>query len=356
MKKINKFNIAFVFAGSFLGAGYVSGQELYQFFASYGTKGFFGVAVSLALFFVFGVVLMLLCRETKLIRPDELIVFGNHPFLKRFNGFIQAFFLFGIYVIMCAGASALLKQLFSVSPTVGSGIFCLVIFILSKKGMKGVVKVFSFFVPPLVLGAVAIALICGFKYGFSFNCFTPEKSSFSSNWLVSAIVYVSYNLTTSIGVFSPVGVNVKSKKSVFSGIFLGCLILGTVSTFVLLSIFSVPESVSYQLPMLYTATKIAYPLGIVYAVLLLGAMLGTSLSSVVALCEYAKNTFPNIKNHENALLLLFGVLSYFLSLLGFADLISTVYPICGYVGFFALGSIIIHYIKVKKAKKVEKTY
>lgn len=350
MKKANKFNIAFVFSGSFLGAGYVSGQELYQFFASYGISGFWGIPVSLTLFFAFGVILMLLCRETKLVRPDELIVFGDFPFLKKLNAFIQAFFLFGIYVIMCAGASALLNQLFGVPVFLGSGIFCTVIFLLSKRGMNGVMRVFSFFVPPLVLGAVAIALICAFKYGFSFDGITVQKSSFSHNWLISAVVYVSYNLTTSIGVFSPVGVNTKDKKSIFSGIFMGCLILGAVSVFVLLSIFSVPESVNYQLPVLYIAAKIAYPLGIVYAFLLLGAMLGTSLSSVVALCEYIKNTFPNIKRKENTLLLVFSILSWFLSLLGFADLIGTVYPICGYVGFFALASIIIHYIKVRKAR------
>lgn len=349
MKKINKFSIAFVFAGSFLGAGYVSGQELYQFFAHFGKNGFLGVLVSLALFFVFGVILMLLCKKTSLVRPDELIVFGDFPFLKKLNAFIQAFFLFGIYVIMCAGASALLNQLFNIPISVGSGIFCTVIFILSKKGMNGVVEVFSFFVPPLVLGAVAIAVICAFKYGFSFDSFTTPKSTISHNWLISAVVYVSYNLTTSIGVFSPIGVNAKDKKSIFSGIFLGCLILGAVSVFVLLSIFSVPDSINYQLPMLHIATKIAYPLGIVYAILLLGAMLGTSLSSVVALCEYIKNTFPDIKRKENTLLFIFSVFSYFLSLLGFADLISTVYPICGYVGFFALASIIIHYIKVRKA-------
>lgn len=350
MKNIGWLHIGFVFAGSFLGAGYVSGQELFQFFASYGISGFFGVLISLILFFVFGVILMLLCKKTNLIRPDELIVFGNFPYLKKLNGFIQAFFLFGIYVIMCAGASALLNQLFQIPTVAGSGIFCLVIFLLSLKGMKSVINVFSFFVPPLIFGAVIIALISLGKYGISFENFSLTKSiSFFDNWFVSSIVYVSYNLTTSIGVFSPIGINAKSKKDIFKGIFFGCIILGTISLFVLLSIFCVPKSVDYQLPMLHIATLISYPLGIVYAVLLLGAMFGTSLSSVVALCEYIKNIKPITKRKESLLLFVFSVLSFFLSLFGFADLISTVYPICGYVGFFALASIIIHYIKVRKS-------
>ena len=37
MKKIGSLKLGLSFAGCFLGAGYVSGQELWQFFGSFGT-------------------------------------------------------------------------------------------------------------------------------------------------------------------------------------------------------------------------------------------------------------------------------------------------------------------------------
>ena len=42
-KKWNAGSIGLTFAGSFLGAGYVSGQELWQFFGSFGGGGLLGV-------------------------------------------------------------------------------------------------------------------------------------------------------------------------------------------------------------------------------------------------------------------------------------------------------------------------
>lgn len=39
MKKISASAMCFTFTGCFLGAGYVSGQELYQFFGAFGAAG-----------------------------------------------------------------------------------------------------------------------------------------------------------------------------------------------------------------------------------------------------------------------------------------------------------------------------
>ena len=349
MKKISWMNLGFVFAGSFLGAGYVSGQELYQFFAAFGISGFWGLFASALLFFLFGTVLIFLCQKTKIRRMDEIIIFTNSPLLKSLVGFIQCFFLFGIYIIMCAGAGALLEQVFNIPLYIGSGIFCLIIFLISLKGMNGVIDVFSVFVPPLVSGAVLIAIIVGFKYGYGFKITTGEtKNLLTNNWFISSIVYVSYNLTTSIGVFAPVGVKTEGKSCVYKGILFGCSILLGISLLILLSVTSVPESADFQLPVLYIASQISYFLEIAYTILLLGAMFGTSLSSVVALSEYIKEKKKTIEKSEHILLFLLSICSWLLSLLGFDSLIGTVYPVCGYIGFFFLGSIIIHYLKVRK--------
>ena len=58
MKKMGVLPLAFTYVGCFLGAGFVSGQELWQFFGAFGGLGFLGFAVAVALFVFFGVVLM----------------------------------------------------------------------------------------------------------------------------------------------------------------------------------------------------------------------------------------------------------------------------------------------------------
>jgi|GEM_PF-4829672 len=41
-QKIGTLRLALTFAGCFLGAGYVSGQELWQYFGAFGARGFWG--------------------------------------------------------------------------------------------------------------------------------------------------------------------------------------------------------------------------------------------------------------------------------------------------------------------------
>ena len=59
-KKWNAGSIGLTFAGSFLGAGYVSGQELWQFFGSFGGGGRLGVLAAMALLAVFGLAMPVL--------------------------------------------------------------------------------------------------------------------------------------------------------------------------------------------------------------------------------------------------------------------------------------------------------
>ena len=79
MKKIGSFNLGLAFAGCFLGAGYVSGQELWQFFGSFGAKGVAGLLVAVALLFFTGIIMILLGRLTRLSEIDKIVVRRDWP-------------------------------------------------------------------------------------------------------------------------------------------------------------------------------------------------------------------------------------------------------------------------------------
>ena len=44
MKQIKTLTLAFTYVGCFLGAGFISGQELWQFFGAFGNWGYVGFA------------------------------------------------------------------------------------------------------------------------------------------------------------------------------------------------------------------------------------------------------------------------------------------------------------------------
>ena len=94
---INSLRIAVTFAGCFLGAGFVSGQELWQFFGCYGLKGLLGLVLSMTLILVFGVVLMRLANISGTGECDKIIIRKNNKFLRSFIGFGSVFFLYVLF-------------------------------------------------------------------------------------------------------------------------------------------------------------------------------------------------------------------------------------------------------------------
>ena len=114
------------FAGCFLGAGYVSGQELWQFFGSFGTKGVAGLLVAVALLFFTGIIMILLGRLTKLSEIDKIVVRRDRPLLRGAVTVLELLFLFGVGTIMSAGVGALLEQLFGLAPFIGSAVFIVI--------------------------------------------------------------------------------------------------------------------------------------------------------------------------------------------------------------------------------------
>ena len=75
MKKLSAKQLAMSYTGVFLGAGFVSGQELWQFFGAYGLGGYFGILLAVALLFLFGVLILRLAQitqETEMDWPEEV--------------------------------------------------------------------------------------------------------------------------------------------------------------------------------------------------------------------------------------------------------------------------------------------
>lgn len=351
---INSVRLALTFAGCFLGAGFVSGQELWQFFVSFGSMGFVGVVVAMLLIFLFGVLLIRLASVSKITECDKLIIRYDNKFLRAFIGISEVFFLTGIAVIMTAGVGALFRQIADVPEYLTSAIFSIIILLLSLGGHKRMVGVFSVTVPLLVVFTLVVGISSVLTFGM------PDLSSFGSNissgenpllssWWVSAITFVCYNLFSSVQILAPVGALVNSKKSVYIGVFSGTLLLFLIAGCIFVSMAAFPAANDAPLPMLFVASSLSSVLGVIYSVLLFFGMLGTGLSSLVAvICFIVEKTGKEKMTLQISSVLCIAV--YFGSLIGFGDLIGTVYPLCGYLGVLAMAALAEHYNYIRRKK------
>ena len=349
MKKIGSLQLGLAFAGSFLGAGYVSGQELWQFFGAFGGKGMIGLCIAVAMLFIVGLIMLRLNQLTGFADADKIVVGNEFPVIRGAVVVLELLFLFGVVVIMTAGVGALLNQLFNLPLWVGALVFTAVVVLISLKGLSGMVSAFSFTVPVLAGVTLLFGIISVSKGGFSLPAPAENGANpLMSSWLIAAISFACYNVFGGIAIIAPLGGHIKSKGHTFGGIALGAAVLFIIAASVLVSVGVFPGVVDAELPMLALAGSLSPALGYVYALLLLFAMFGTALSSFVAFTNLVCLKAPKIEKRRVVFVIVCAVLSFFGSLFGFGDLISVIYPVFGYLSSVFIVLMVIHYFRCRK--------
>jgi len=353
IKGISARQIAMAFTGSFLGAGFVSGQELTQFFAVFGSFGLLGMVFSILMFFMLGCFVMKVAQRTGIIEFDKIIVEKEKPWLRAIFGGVFIFFLFGVVVVMTAGAGALLNQVFGIPTILGNALMAVCLAIIALWEAKGVLTVFSITVPLLIM----VAMISGILSFFYFDGSNIVARPFSGanpllgNWLISTIAFVSYNMMAAIAILVPIALDVKEEKTINKGILQGAVQLIIVFVCILLPlILNQTMLADVELPMLTLAEKIHPVLGIVYAILLFCGMFGSALSCLFGVTVRIKK----IKNIKGSILTpALAVMVFIGSIAGFKKLIAIMYPIWGYIGFFAMIGISMHFLSLQKKISID---
>ena len=351
MKTIKAWQLAFSFTGCFLGAGFVSGQELWQFFGSFGSSGLLGTALASALLCFFSAILMIISRKTGISDMEKVIFWKNIPALHTALGIIELVFMFSIYIVMIAGAGSLAEQLSGLSwiKPVFSAVFCAALTAVSLRGVGGLVGLFSKVMPVLTILAIAISLAAVFRSDGLTLTESVNENPLMVNWPIAAFTYLSYNFLCAIGVIAPMGKMVKSTRAIVAGAVIGCAVLCAISIAISLAVATMPGSAAAELPMIAVCAAMHPALGYVYAVLLFCAMFGASMSVFVPIPDYFSRV-KAIEKHRLLFACAVSALAWLGSNLGFSKLIGTVYPVFGYIGAAALVLIVIHFFKVIKNK------
>ena len=333
MKK--QLSFAFTFCGCFLGAGFVSGQELWQFFGAFGGWGYCGLGLAMCLTALCGLLIFTLARRCGIHTMDRLIVpWKQAGILRRMIGVLQFIFLMGIVTIMAAGAGALLHTLFALPHWLGALILMLLLGIAALFGVEGLMRIFDWLVPTLTALTVLISLYALWKNGLHFPKPEPTETPLLSNFLLSAVSFVCYNLFSALGVLIPMA---HSEKRPLPGILMGCGLLLLIALAVLLPI---GDHYTAELPMLELAGTLHPALKYLYGLLLLAAMFAAGLTCLTGCLQFSKK--PKLA------LPFFLVLCFGGSLLGFGELIGTVYPFFGYLSLLGIISMLIYLIRSKK--------
>lgn len=353
MKKMNPIRLAVVFSGCLLGAGYVSGQEIWQFFGSYGLNGYWGLLAAVALLFGISLLTLRLVQLSGVVQFDKVLIPWDVPALRVSVGALEIIQYFGVVAVMTAGVGALLETMCGLPAAAGCVIFSLLVLAMALLGLSGVVSAFSVSVPILVVATVAFGAVSLAKGDFFSQPWESGSGSNAllGNWFMGALTFTSYNAFGAVGILAPFGSHVKDKKTLYSGLGLGTAALLLVALSVMICLRVWPDSTGQELPMLAVAADYGKGFAWVYALLLIAAMFGTALSCLVGIVDYLERKYPALHRRRKPFIIGLTALICASSLMGFGGLISVLYPIFGYSSAIFLVTALIHYLMLRFGKK-----
>lgn len=333
----NALKIACSFIASCIGAGFASGKETVNFFLKYGKISIYGLFLSGILFMVFTYALFNMLYAVKRDKKD----FSEYVFSKKLSGlfaFISDVFLFFLLTIMIAGMGSCTNDFFNINKNISCILWGVICFIILSLGKDAVINSSLVSAPILCFG---ILFTGGY---FLLLSDIPVFNSFQKNnlsWIISSILYVSFNTIPLICFFTSSKHLFTSKKmaSLSSVTGSGVLMLISIVLYLVLNIFYT-QIENIDMPMLFITRKIGFSATLIYTLTLYIAMLSTALSCGFSLTDKLFNITNYKKNH-----IIFGVvfLSTALSMKGFSSLIETIYPLFGWLGLYFMICIILKY-------------
>lgn len=339
-EQTNSINIAMIYVGILIGAGFASGQELFQFFAKFGIYGLIGVALAGLSLSAFGYSLLILSVKNKSLRVEDIVVPFKWKPIKKFMSLCSMLVLFGIIVVMLAGTGAVIYEQLGLKQWIGSSIMMLLVLLTSMAGKRGIVRSFRVVVPVLIIGMLAVIVISLINAEVSNLGYIPMEAD--NSWILSMMLFISCNITATVYVLVPLGKEIKEKREAF-GAALGGGVLGCIGFLAVLSIqlYSV-DTVGTEVPFVYMASLISAKAGNLYSVILI---LGIYTTAVGCLFGLEDKIISTLEIDQQVIILFILTAALIVSDIGFSELVEWIYSFSGYIGFTILISIMINMFK-----------
>ncbi|MDN3428071.1 hypothetical protein QL992_04155 [Microbacterium sp. APC 3898] len=342
------------FVGIIVGAGFASGQEILQYFTSFGYMGTVAAILSTALFAYLGMSLTRLGSRMKTTSHKEAIFGVSGRIIGTIIDYIIILTLFGVGVVMIAGAGSIFSQQFGLPAPLGSTVMAVLVVLTIMLNVKKVIAIIGSITPFLIIAVVGLSAYSLLTMDASFaslDDIAKEQVSALPNWFRSAINYVSFNIAVGASMAIVMGGTEKDEKIAARGGLIGGLILGALIILSHLAIFSKVDVVgSAEMPLLQIADDISPVLGVFMSFILFGMIYNTAVSM---LFSFSARFVVMGTAKFRIFVIIVGIVAYILSFVGFTELVRLFYPIVGYLGLVLVVVLIVADIR-KPHKKLNR--
>lgn len=348
------FQVATVFVGTIVGAGLASGQEITQFFSTYGYISFLGLLICAAFYIIFTSMMISISLKYNLNSYTDFINLVSPGFLGKITDYLTSFFLITGAAIILAGSGALLYQYFGVPKYLGIILMAIVSLITLLKDTKGLITINSFIVPCLtaVIITVFVLYLVYHKDTMSLEYLKKvpvhKKLLIDNQWILSSFLYAGFNMLFSSGVLVPLSKEVKKKRVIITGLVIGSLTL-TLLAFLINSMLlvNIPEIFKFEIPLLRVASKFGPLMQVLLLIIIWCEMFSTEVSDIYSVGKTLEEKYK-IPYKRGVILVLLIALP--ISQIGFKTLITYLYPGFGVISLIFVFQCIMFYVKAPENK------
>ena len=348
---LNFFHVALMYVGAIMGAGFASGRELWQFMGLFGREGIIGAIFVALCFIVLGFMTSYIARAKNTNDFAVIITPEGYPKLRTAISLFMSIMLFSVLITMSAAGGALLHQNYGISRIYGGVIICFLVVITVLGDFERVSHVFRYIMPALFAVAVITSVVIIFSNFGDLGYHEEVKpAAMAPNWALASLLYISYNLLAMIPIISSSSIHAKNEKHALWGAALGGLMVGLLAIVIILALQKdMSFSDASDMPMMAYAGLISKPVGLVYSIILLGAIYSAATSNF-----YGFTTKIPAGSKKSKIVILAACAAFCLGLLGFKNIVAYMFSAEGYLGFAIITLLITNFVSTYREKKNHK--
>lgn len=336
--------MVFGYLGAVVGAGFVSGQEVIQFFVINGKQGWWGTLLAAMLFIILAAVLLRTAHRHKVSNYQGLLtlLFAGRPAVVL--DLLLAGFLFLGISIMLSASGAIFQEHFSWPRSAGIILTYVTVLLALLSGKQGLVTSYNYLVPIkiILLLAVNLYLALGITNEEMGYYLTALQKPGNFYWAIAAVLYAAYNFTLAMVVLVEYQAITTKKQGVDGAVLGGALLGGLLIINFWALANNLPQVFAYEIPMLFAAGRISQEVKYCYLLILWLGILTTAIANTYGFTQrLSKYGGTNFKTT----LFLALSLALPLSWQSFSDLVGWLYPVFGIMGTIIIGALIYRYGK-----------
>lgn len=320
------FQIAAVYVGTVVGAGFATGREIVEFFSRFGFIGFLGILMSGYIFIFMGSKLM---RISARIGATSYEQFNEYLFGKAIGKIVNIMMLLmliGVCGVMLSGAGAVFEEQLGIPRNIGIFVTIGLTILVMILGTKGLFVVNSFVVPLMITFSFILFFLSLKIPGFIEQALFIPAAEDGWKSVAAPFIYTAFNLSLAQAVLVPIANEIKDDQTVKWGGIIG----GTALTLILLAghftLVMLPNLDSYEIPMATIMKSLAPGLYWVFIIIIYGEIFTSVIGNIFGLERQIRKYIP-----VPGMAIVVGILAlcYSISRFDYSTLLSSVYPLFG---------------------------